>query len=146
MFKVIEQFTSTMYDRNTLYHESANDLRMDLSSHKVGYSSWEILRKHKLLFYHTCIAMPTKLASDSEIFLIRNIPKSDTFACWTKKENRWIDVIMDNITRCTIQLGLNICRQPIKLTTRLVTPLLFIRCNKPGLQSTALCQCGGKCV
>ena len=35
MSKVIEQFTSTMYDRNTLYHESANDLRMDLSSHKV---------------------------------------------------------------------------------------------------------------
>ena len=44
-------------------------------------------------------SVSTKLASDWEIFLIKNIPKSDTFG-WTKKESRWIDVIMDNITRC----------------------------------------------
>ena len=34
IFKVIEQFTSTMYDRNTLLWKF-NDLRMDLSPHKV---------------------------------------------------------------------------------------------------------------
>ena len=34
MFEVIEQFTSSMYDRNTLY-ESVDDLRMDLSPYKV---------------------------------------------------------------------------------------------------------------
>ena len=137
-FKVIEQFTCLMYDRNTSC-EKVNDLRKDLFPRKVQMMQ-NLPPTQAALIQHTNRSIYQASIWSTSLLSIQNIPEPDNFG-WTFCNNKWEPLWT------TLPEAAKSCRQLIRCGCR-ASPLCSRRCKcqTTGLKCTAVFQCQGNCT